>query len=249
MAQLGIASAIHVENGWQRDDPAGETRWLASLPEGPGKPRAIVAHADVSDPGLDTLLDAHLAEGPVVGIRQILNRHKEPRLTAVPVGELLGDQQWRKGFAKIVRRGLCFDLQVYPPQLGDAAILARSFPEARIILEHAGMPIDRSPAALSDWKAGLEGLAQAGNVWVKLSGGFLGQSATDANLALELYREVLALFPANRVLLGTNLPVDRLYGGAARIAEVWSLLIAKMPEGEARLLCRENAIEAYHLAG
>ena len=248
MKYLDIDFGIHVENGWTRDNPVAETRWLAGLPDRPGKPRAIIAYADLSDPDVGTLLDAHLAKGPVKGIRQILNRHHNPCLSTIRGKELLTDSAWLQGFSTLAERDLCFDLQIYPSQLDDASDLARSFPKLHIVLDHIGMPIDRSADALAHWRSGMMKLAQAGNVWVKLSGGFLGQNVLDVNQVLHLYQTVLGIFPSNRVMLGSNLPVDSLYGGAKSIAIVWQELLSQMSELDAQKLCRENAITAYRIA-
>ena len=248
MKHLDIDFGIHIENGWTRDDPVGETRWLAGLPDGPGKPRAIIAYADLSDPDVGALLDAHLEKGPVKGVRQILNRHHDPRLSTIRGEELMTDPAWRRGFSALAERDLSFDLQIYPSQLDDASGLARSFPELHIILDHIGMPIDRGADALAQWRSGMMKLAQAGNVWVKLSGGFLGQDVTEVSQALHLYQTVLGIFPSDRVMLGSNLPVDTLYGGAKTIAIVWRELLSNMSERDAQKLRRENAITAYRIA-
>ena len=56
-----------------------------------------------------------------------------------------------RGFGLLQRFGLSFDLQLYPAQMHDAAALAHAYPDVQIILDHAGMPVDRDERGLDLW--------------------------------------------------------------------------------------------------
>ncbi len=56
-----------------------------------------------------------------------------------------GEAAWRAGFARLAPLGLRFDLQTPWWHLGEARGLADAFPSTRIVLNHTGLPSDRSP--------------------------------------------------------------------------------------------------------
>ena len=78
--------------------------------------------------------------------------------------------RWRAGFARLARHGLSFDLQTPWWHLREAAALARAFPDTLIVLNHTGLPADRSPEGLRGWREAMATLAVAPNVAVKISG-------------------------------------------------------------------------------
>ena len=85
----------------------------------------------------------------------------------------MDDERWRTGFAALSRHDLHFDLQTPWWHFDAAAELARDFPDTTIILNHTGLPSDRTPDGLAQWRAAMTTLAQQPNVRLKISG--LGQ--------------------------------------------------------------------------
>jgi predicted TIM-barrel fold metal-dependent hydrolase len=69
--------------------------------------------------------------------------------------DLITDPAWLTGFDTLREFGLSFDLQVFPGQLLQAATLAATHGDIPIVLDHAGMPIERDPDALDQWKRDL----------------------------------------------------------------------------------------------
>ena len=49
-------------------------------------------------------------------------------------------------------------------------LLARDFPGTRLIINHTGMPSDRSAAGLAGWRQAMQQIAHCPNVAVKISG-------------------------------------------------------------------------------
>jgi len=234
VAGQGVTKTVHVQNGCA--DALAETRWLEGL-----TPDAIVAHADLSDPQVGALLDAHLAAPQMRGIRQILNWHAAPHLCSAP-RDLMTRPDWRRGFAELAQRGLSFDLQVYWPQMAMARELAEDFPNVAFILTHFGMPIDLSPEGLAGWRQGMATLARAPNVAVKLSG--FGLCPGDP---LPLLAEVIALFTPDRVLFGSNLPVDLLFAPARSIFQTFNAAIAPLSAADRALIRHANAERIYRI--
>jgi predicted TIM-barrel fold metal-dependent hydrolase len=246
-AGFTITKQVHVQNGWDMADPVGETRWLRQLSETEGKPDAVVAFADLSDPEVERCLEGHTDWSAVKGVRQILNWHDEPALRTASRPDLMETPDWLRGFRLLQHYNLSFDLQIYWPQMDMALRLARNHPETAIILEHFGMPIDRSPAGIAQWSAAITRLASAMNVTVKLSGFGLGHPHWSIEDTLPLLRRTIDIFGPNRVMMGTNLPVDSLFAKPATIFNAILKTVAGYSEAEATAMLSENAERIYRL--
>jgi predicted TIM-barrel fold metal-dependent hydrolase len=244
---IDLVKSVHVQNGWNPRDPVGETLWLQGLADRHGFPHAIVAYADLAAKDVQSVLEGHLACPNVRGIRQILNWHEDMRFRVAPRSDLMKESAWRRGFELLSRYGLNFDLQIYWPQMADALDLASSFPNTLIILNHFGMPIDRSGDGIKAWAAALQNLAQAENVIVKLSGFGLGHPKwTIADTTAVLLR-VVEIFGVERTMFGTNLPVDGLFAEPRKIVEAIENVSTKFNAEEQEKLLRENALAAYRI--
>src|SRR5262249_23950235 len=57
-----------------------------------------------------------------------------------PPRGLLGDKNFREGFAVLGRLGLSFDAWLYHPQIDEVRDLARAFADTKIVLNHVGGP-------------------------------------------------------------------------------------------------------------
>ena len=102
----------------------------------------------------------------------------------------------------------------------EAAALARAFPDTLIVLNHTGLPADRSPEGLHGWREAMATLAAEPNVAVKISGlGVPGRPWT-AESNREVVLRAIDLFGVDRAMFASNFPVDGLvasfdtiYGG------------------------------------
>src|SRR6185436_14933326 len=197
-AQHQVVKTVYVETEWDPRDPLGEMRYVAGLRRESGFPTVAVAQAWLDRDDCGATLAALAQFEFVRGIR-----HK-------PRPGQMGDARWRAGFAQLARQGLRFDLQAPWPQLEEAAHLAREFPDARIILNHTGLPGDRSPEGVAGWKKALRALAACPNVAIKISGlGVPGQAWT-ATANREVVLAAIEAFGVERAMFASNFPVDGL---------------------------------------
>ena len=130
-------------------------------------------------------------------------------------------------------------------ELEHAAALCRDFPDTRLILNHTGLPADRSPEGIAGWKRTLAALAACPNAAIKISGlGMPGQAWT-AERNREVVLTAIELFGAERAMFASNFPVDGLcarfdeiYGGFGEIVKDFKAL-------EQRALFHDNAVRIY----
>jgi predicted TIM-barrel fold metal-dependent hydrolase len=235
----GVVRTVHVQAEWDPADPVGETRWLQEVAGRHGFPHGIVAAARLEDPGVADVLEAHLAFANMRGIRQMLDRGEGSLL--------LGRKDWERVLATIAGYGLSFDLQINPEQLEAAAGLAHRHPELVFVLNHCGMPRERTSSALDLWRRGLRRLAQQPNVTAKVSGlGMFDHSWTVASIR-PYAEEVLSAFGIERCMFGSNFPVDKLFGSFATLVDAMEELTVTLSRDERSAFFHDNAVRIYRL--
>ena len=244
---LDLRGSVHIEAGWDRSDPVGETRWLAELKRRHRLPSVAVVHAPLDDPQVGRMLEAHCAFDFVRGVRFILSWHEDPAKTFVERADYMADPQWRAGFALLQRFGLSFDMMIYPSQLGDAADLADRFPETLIIVNHGGSPIDRDPDGMARWRQGLTELARRPNVRLKIS----DLVAYDHDWTPESLRPVvldcLDAFGPDRAMFASDFPVAGLHTGYGQMYAVFAGIVHDLTPQEQQALFHDNAMRDYRI--
>lgn len=250
--EIEIVKVVHIEANHDPANPVEETRWLQTLAEAgdgraAGLPNGIVAAADLSAPDIEAMLVGHAAFANVRGIRQILNVHDNP-LYGYVQRHYLRDPVWQKNFGLLARYGLSFDLQLYPFQMDEAAQLAGAYPDTQIVLNHAGMFVDRdSPVGYRAWREGLKVLAACPNVAVKIS----GLAMFDHHWTVESLRpyvlETLDTFGIERAMFASNFPVDRLFCSYEALWHAYARIVAGVSDDERRQLFFANAERIYRI--
>ena len=243
-AGQNVVETVYVEAEWEPTDPVGETRFIHELAAREGVPNAMVAQAWLHHD------DASAAIAAQAGFPLVRSVRHKPGGPATPreVGTartLMSDERWRRGYEALQRHGLHFDLQTPWWNLPEAAQLARDFPAVTLILNHTGLPSDRSEAALAAWRQAMAGLAECPNVAVKVSGiGLRGEPWTvEANRWI--VREVIAMFGAGRVMFASNFPVDGLCASFATIFNGFREIVRDLPRADQQALFCDNARRIY----
>lgn len=279
-APLTVEAIVHIQAGWHGRGLLGsveETRWIAGLPFGEGgAPRlgGIVVHADLTDPRVGEVLDAHLAASPLVrGLRLMGAFHPDPQVRSwTPRAGLFADRRFREGFGELARRGLSFEIWCYSHQLPEARALAATFPETTFVLDHYGTPVGafgprgtstgRTAAArediLSRWRDEVSAIAALPNVVAKHSGlgmPLLGLAPTEprGGVSYDRLRDALSpliahvqrAFGPDRTMWASNFPIDK-----PTVSLPTSLRLVREAIGEGadlEKLIRTNAQRVYRV--
>ena len=238
-----VDGSVYIETEWDPRDFGGETAYVETLRVS-GLPSVAVMAARLDEPDVQALLEQHAAYAFVRGIR-----HK-PRANASARDAAAGgmmDAAWRQGFALLHRYGLSFDLQTPWWHMKEATDLAHAFPETSIIINHAGLPADRSDEALAAWTGAMGQVATCENVTIKISG--IGQPkqrwTAEANRRIVL--TLIDLFGPERCMFASNFPVDSLCGSFDAIFSGFEAITSHMSEAERDALFRTNSIRIYRI--
>lgn len=243
-AEFQLAGSVYVEAEWNPNDPIGEMRYIETLRKDSGLPSVAVGQARLDQPDVNRTLEQLAAFGFVRGIRHKPRANASPR-DAQPGGTT--DSAWLSGYALLARHGLHFELQTPWWHLHEAQVLARDFPGTPIIINHAGMPSDRSVFGLASWRQAMRGIAQCPNVFVKISG--IGQPGglwtVEANRPVVL--DTIELFGADRCMFASNFPVDSLCASFADIFKGFESIVADFSAEDRRKLFHDNALRIYRM--
>lgn len=243
--QFEIIGSVHVEAEWNPEDPVGETRWLADITEACKHPVVFVAQARLEQNNIEEVLSGHSAFPQVRGIRQkpTATKQNEPRQRGLPGS--MDDLKWRDGYAQLRDLGYSFDLQIPYWHLDQAADLATDFPETTLVINHTGLPSDRTGLGISNWSKAIEQVAQNPNVMIKISG--LGQTnhswTVDSNRDIAL--RTLDIFGPDRCMFASNFPVDRLCGDLDTIIQGFREIVDTLPQTTVDALFHRNAARIY----
>ncbi|MDX1376242.1 MAG: amidohydrolase family protein, partial [Burkholderiales bacterium] len=159
----------------------------------------------------------------------------------------MGDARWRAGYALLERHGLHFELQTPWWHLAEAVDLARDFPRTQIVLNHAGLPADRSAEGLAGWGAAMRALAACPNVAVKISGLGLPGRPWRVEDNAPIVRAAIETFGVARCMFASNYPVDRLVASYDTIMSGFRVIVADRPAAERRALFHDNAARIYRI--
>jgi predicted TIM-barrel fold metal-dependent hydrolase len=237
-----VAGTVYVEAEWDPTDAAGEMDFIAGLRRASGYPSVAVGQIRLHEPEAAATLEKLASNDFIRSVRQ------KPRANASASDRTAGgmtDSKWRDGFPLLRKHGLRFDLQTPWWHLGEAADLARDFPDVRIIINHAGLPADRSAAGLAAWRAAMARVADCPNVAVKISGiGTLGLPWT-ADTNRDVVLTVIDLFGVGRCMFGSNFPVDSLCARFDEIYDGFNAITADFSADDRMRLFHDNAVRIY----
>lgn len=233
---------------------------------------AVVAYADLNQ-GEKTreALEAHIAagRGRVRGIRQRAKWDADPVVRGHYCAQkphLYLDPEFGQGIDVLTSLGLAFDASVYHPQIGEVAELAARHPETTIVLNHSGSPVGHSSYAGKDeenyavWLAGMKALSKCPNAHIKLGGVLMNlanfdftsaqRPPTSAELA-QLWRPwiepCIELFGAERCLVSSNFPVDRVGFSYRTVWNMFKLIAEQCTADEKSMLFADTARKVYRL--
>jgi predicted TIM-barrel fold metal-dependent hydrolase len=237
-----VAGTVYIETEWDPRDPIGEMAYVKELRRVTGYPSVAVAQAWLDREDAIPVLEQLAGFDFVRGVRQ------KPRANATPQDRSPGgmmDAAWREGFAALSRLGLRYDLQTPWWHLHEAADVARAFPDTQIILDHTGLPADRSPDAVAPWASGMALLAVCPNAAVKISG--LGQPGKPwtAESNRQVVLTTIDLFGPERCMFASNFPVDSLCGTFDDIFGGFDAITRDFSDNERQQMFAGNAVRIY----
>ena len=157
-----VTKAVHVQAAIGSPDPVTETEWLQEAADRTGFPHAIVAHADLRDPGVEDVLERHCRFPNMRAIRDF------------SYGDYLIEPDFHRGFALLEKYNLVSSIAAGWQDMAKLRALADTYPNIMIVVDHTGLPAERTDEYFEQWKGSIAVASACGNIRWKISG--LGMS-------------------------------------------------------------------------
>jgi len=243
-----IVKTVHMETEWDQNDPVGETKWLHKLFDETGFPNAIVGQAWFNRSDIDQVLQGHKQFPLIRSIRHKPKTSSSPDSKNISIKGTLSDPLFRQGYSLLKKYKLHYDLQIPWWHLDEATKLAMDFPDTLIILNHTGLPSDRSKNGLNKWKNNLEQFAKQPNTVLKISGICVPNQKWTISLNKQIILDAINIFGYNRCMFASNFPVDGVLATFDEIYNGFKEITLGMKEDQIKCLFHDNAIKYYNPA-
>jgi predicted TIM-barrel fold metal-dependent hydrolase len=247
IAGEGVVKAVYVQANWPPERADDEAAWIEEIAGETGWPHASVAYADMTVPDVRPALDRLSRFPRLRGIRQQFHWHENEAFRFAARPDLPSDENVMRNVARLSDYGLVFDLQVFPGQAEHACRLADACPDTTLILQHAGMLEDTSPAGRAAWGEAIAALAGRPNVCVKLSALGTFVNRVDPDLIAWIWGETVGAFGAERCLWGSNFPIEKLWTGYGPLLDAHRAAASGLSESERAAIFHDTACRIYRL--
>ncbi len=234
-AGTGLVAAVHVHAA-DPIRPVAETQWLQSVAEATGWPYGIVGACDLEAPDAVDVIEAQAACAAFRGVRE---PHSPQRLDADAAAPALD---------ALAALGSTLEVRRHHDQFEAIDTIAARWPALTILLSHACLPLERTPAERTAWSRAMRDLAQRPNVVCKIST-VVGASMPDWSVS-SVQPWVLGCveaFGATRCMVGSNFPIDRPFCTFGQLVDAYRQSIAELAPAERAAVMGGTAIEVYGL--
>lgn len=217
-----------------------ETLWLLELGSAHEFIAGVVGWVDLTAPTLGKQLDKLQRDPKFKGVRHPLEAESDDGWMVKPAVVA--------GLCELARRGLPFDLVIFPRHLKLLPQLRDLCPNLRLVVDHmAKPPIAKGP--LEGWAREIEIASQLPDLWCKLSGMITeadhsGWKVEDLQPYVD---QVVSSFGYERLMFGSDWPVCLLAGSYEQVVSSTRHILGPLSAEAARKVWGENAKSFYEL--
>ena len=242
-----VERGVYVQTNWAKADFEKEVAFVSETANRTGWPQAIVGYADMTVEDVRPQIDRLMKYPLLRGVRMQLHWHETPAFRFAASADQVIDATVRANVARLKDYGLSFDLQLFPAQMRDGLQLVGENPETTFILTHCGMLTSDDTSTLAEWKSGLRTLAEAPNLFAKLSG--LGTFAhrNDPALISLIYDAAIDILGSDRLMFGSNFPIEKLWTSHADLIAAHRAAASRHSLADQQNIFHDTAARAYRL--
>lgn len=205
---IQLAGFVHIEAGFDNDQPWREIAWLESSCTLPFKAVAGIDLTLNEDAFIDQI-EALTNHQSVVGCRHILDEE---------ACALLSQTKVQNNLAYLASQQLSFDLQMSLsdlPAIHKLLEILKVLPTLSLIINHAGWPPieantdneQQASLAWQEWQTGLVALSKFEQCAIKCSGWEMAERTYKESWQLSVINTCLEAFGDKRVMLASNFPL------------------------------------------
>ena len=246
-SSLTLAGFVHIEAGFDNEQPWREIAWLEDTCT---QPFRSIAMLDITLPKalFSQQLDKLMHYQSVVGIRYILDDHALAILSA---------KNSQDNLSLLSDKKLSFELQMpldNTPAVNSLITLLQATPDLLLCINHAGWPTldyaqdnaqnnEQGNNQATPWLENLQRLAKFSQVFIKCSGYEMADRHYSQNRQHKIIQLCIENFGITRVMLASNFPLSLWH---ASYQDTW-LTHTELPYSNEQLkqLCFSNAEQFY----
>ena len=116
-----------------------------------------------------------------------------------------------------------------------------------MIINHTGLPSDRTADGLAGWLKALQAIAEFPQVFIKISGLGLAGKEWSVKDNSQIINRTIDLFGPERCMFASNFPVDGLCGSFDTIWNGFDQATKHLTDSERSALFYKTAIDLYRL--
>ena len=196
-----------------------ETHYLLGIAEVTPFVAGVVGWADFAAADCAYRIAALARNKLLVGLRPMVQDLADPKW--------LARQDLARAFDAVADAGLVFDALVLPQHLGPLAVMMERHPDLPVVIDHVAKPHLRKGISERFWDD-MAVLARSPHCVCKLSGLLTEAPAgADIHMIKPVFKRVLDLFGAERILWGSDWPVLTL----AASYDDWFAMVNKLVAG------------------
>ena len=154
---------------------------------------------------------------------------------------------FHQGFVLLDKYDLRVSIGAEWQDMGKLRNLAEKFPNTLIVVDHAGLPQERSSEYFDQWKKGMATVAKADNVKCKISGLGMGDQNWTVNSIRPYVLYCIETFGVNRCFFGSNWPIDWLWSSYEDLINAYTEITKDFTQGEKICLFSQNAEGIYDI--
>jgi predicted TIM-barrel fold metal-dependent hydrolase len=246
-ARFNIVATVTMEGEFDEADLVSESAWMTEVANQNAGPAAHVARAILHRPDAAEVIAGHAVFPIVRAIRHKPTAAGNPDTIEPGKAGSMSDPAWQRGYAALAENHLHFELQAPWWHVDELMALIDKFPDTPVVINHCFMPVDRSSAALGQWRSALQLASSAPNTTIKISGiGINGRpwSLTDQRPIIDA---CIDAFGPARCMFASNFPVDGLVGTFDDIYSGFLDATRDLPLSDRLAMFHNNAVRIYRL--
>jgi L-fuconolactonase len=234
--KFGVTGSIAV----QARQTIAETEQLLDIAEADDFVRGVVGWVPLASADLCETLDCWAERRKLKGLRHVVQDE--------PDDSFLLRDDFNRGVAEALRRGLTYDILIFAKHLPTAAEFVDRHPQARFVLDHIAKP-HIAAGEIEPWRTQMVELARRPNVACKISG--VVTEADWSKWSLDSIRPyldtALEAFGPTRLMYGSDWPVCLLASSYERWVEVVTDWASELSPTEQASFFHGAAETAYQL--
>ena len=235
-AENGVDACVAV----QADQTTEETNFLISIAENNNFIKGVVGWVNLRSESIEEDLLKYKKYDVVKGFRHVVQGEQDHNFMLRP--------EFLRGIELLGKYDLCYDILIFPHQLGAALELVKKFPNQKFVIDHIAKPYIKD-GFFEGWAVMMREIAKHQNVYCKISGmiteaGYKTWTTEQVHPYMKL---VLESFGAGRLMYGSDWPVCLVAGNYSMVKALVTDFISDLSQEQQNAIMGGNAAKFYNL--